>query len=168
MPSNQSRSPRRNPSVTGTRCELAGPDWVEVTIKLIIFKYLILLSALLSPSSDLILFNFKSSVGALRDNQRSYNNSISLLSELHSLTRFPVLSLLSSASHIFQIIVHMVMCPILSLLLHHLQTTTQGVKLIFPIELGGFTVLLRETSSKVICLQNTYPKTGHELWRAEY
>ena len=51
---------------TGTRGELAGPDWVEVTVKFIIFKYLILLSALLSPSSDLILFDFRSSVGAVR------------------------------------------------------------------------------------------------------
>ena len=37
-------------SATGTRGELAGTDWIEeVTIKFK-FKYLILLSALLSPS----------------------------------------------------------------------------------------------------------------------
>ena len=35
--------------MTGTRGELAGPDWIEITIKFIV-KYLVLLSALLFPS----------------------------------------------------------------------------------------------------------------------
>ena len=41
------KSPR--PWSTGTRGELVGPGWIEITIK-VIFKYLTLLSALLSPS----------------------------------------------------------------------------------------------------------------------